>query len=206
VTRSAREAVIVDPAEVIEFWIGDRSDEPAGPERFARWFGVDPAVDVEIRQRFGPLVDEALSGGLVDWESVPLSRIALIIALDQFTRNLFREDSKSFAGDVRALSLVQRWDTVTLDALHPLERYFVLLPWMHSERLEDQLAGERAYECAIREVSAVFRPCFEQGLDFASKHRRVIERFGRFPHRNAALGRESTSEEIAFMREQGSGF
>jgi uncharacterized protein (DUF924 family) len=130
----------------------------------------------------------------------------VIVLLDQFPRNLFRDQARAFEGDRRALGLTRSFTPLELDGLHPLEHYFVLLPWMHSESLEDQRAGEAAFARAAEGLSEAFRSLFDGGLSYATRHRVVIERFGRFPHRNAALGRSSTAEEIAFLEEVGTGF
>jgi len=193
-------------AEVLDHWVGERSGTPPDEGRVARWFVADPAVDAEIHERFGALVEEALAGGLVGWEERPQERVALIVVLDQFPRNLHRDQARAFAGDPRALGLTRDFPFEELDRLHPLEHYFVLLPWMHSEDLSDQRAGEAAFARAAERVGAAFRSLFENGLVYATKHREVIERFGRFPHRNAILERSSTRAEADFLEEPGSSF
>lgn len=194
------------PEDVLGFWIGERSAEPPSDDRVARWFVADPLLDAEIERRFAGAVARALAGDLDAWAAAPPERVALIVLLDQFPRNLFRGDPRAFLGDPRALALSQATDDAACEALHPLEHYFVLLPTMHAEDLAAQRAGEAAYARAAERRGPAFRPLFENGLDFATRHRVVIERFGRFPHRNAALGRASTAEERAFLEEEGSGF
>ncbi|MBW2426595.1 MAG: DUF924 domain-containing protein [Deltaproteobacteria bacterium] len=191
---------------VLEYWLGERSETPPEEGRVARWFVANPDVDAEIRERFEPLVEEALAGGLMEWETTTGGRVASIVLLDQFPRNLFRDQARAFQGDARALALTRSFTPLELDGLHPLEHYFVLLPWMHSESLEAQRAGEAAFARAAEAAGEAFRSLFDGGLSYATRHRLVIERFGRFPHRNAALGRVSTAEEIAFMEEVGMGF
>ncbi len=194
------------PDAVLDFWLGERGEDPPTPERTTLWFGSDPDFDERIRERFGDGVEAALAGGLSSWTHEPSSRVALIILLDQFTRNLYRGDSRSFAGDVRALSLVRETTAADRATLHPLEHYFVLVPYMHAEDASTQREGETAFGRAVREVPEAFRALFENGLDYASRHRVVIERFGRFPHRNAVLGRRSTEEEERFLAENPTGF
>lgn len=196
----------MDPNAVLDFWLGDRGALPPSRERIARWFSVDPELDASIEREFGRAVERALGGGFGDWEEDPNSRVALIILVDQFPRNLYRDDPLGFAGDPRALELTRRTSEAELEPLHPVERYFALVPWMHAEDLEAQIAGETAFAASAGVVPVAFRSFFENGLDYATRHRRVIERFGRFPHRNAVLGRTSTPEEQAFIEAFGTGF
>jgi len=170
------------------------------------WFAIDPETDREIGNRFGTAVENAIAEGLSEWEAEPVDRVALIVLLDQFPRNLFRGSARAFAGESRAIDLVRRTTDEELDRLHPLERYFAIMPRMHSEDLVDEREGEAAYARAAEEVPEAFRPLFETGLEFATRHRVVIERFGRFPHRNGVLGRSSTSEERAFLEVNSTGF
>jgi len=195
-----------DAEAVLDFWLGDCDEQPPDASRVTRWFAADPEVDAAIRDRFGPLVDIALAGGLADWQRAPRERVSLIVLLDQFPRNLFRGDPRSFAGDARAIELSRQTPEAVLRGLHPIERYFAILPFMHSEALADQRAGEDAYARAAREAAGSFVGFFERGLEFATRHREVIERFGRFPHRNAVLARASTAEERAFLAEKPDGF
>jgi uncharacterized protein (DUF924 family) len=186
--------------EVLEFWFGAPSDPDRGRTR-TRWFTKDAAFDAEIARRFGELVAEARAGGLSGWVAEPQSALALLIVCDQFPRNLFRDRPEAFSLDVRALALAremvaQGWD----QRLLPIERTFVYLPLEHSESLDDQRESVRLFE-ALRDD-----PDAGGGLEWAVKHLQVIERFGRFPHRNAILGRESTPEELEFLRQPGSRF
>jgi uncharacterized protein (DUF924 family) len=184
--------------EVLDFWFG-----PAGGRGQARpeWFRKDEQFDAEIRRRFGAAHAAAALGALDGWRTAPRSMLALVIVLDQFSRNLHRGDARSFAQDRHALECARaalaRGDDATL---LPVERQFLYLPFEHSEDLADQ---DRAVEL-MRALEA-----FEatRGLaEWAERHRAVIRRFGRFPHRNAVLGRASTSAEAEFLRQPGSGF
>lgn len=188
--------------EVLEFWFGD--DPIAVPEAISRrWFRADPAFDAEIRQRFAALREQAIRGELKGWEKEPRSRLALIILVDQFSRNLFRNDPHAFEHD----PLAQRWclDGLALGhdrGLAPNERMFFYLPLEHGESLELQ---DRCCEL-FADVVKTAGPEFDEIRRYAEKHRDIIRRFGRFPHRNQALGRRSTPEELEFLKQPGSRF
>lgn len=186
---------------VLDFWFGAPGSPEHGKPREC-WFRKDLDFDAAIRARFGSVVNEALAGGLVDWAGDPRTALALLLLLDQFPRNLFRQSAEAFAGDPRARLLARemvaaRWD----EGLLPVERVFVYLPFEHSEDLADQ---DRAV--ALFAALAKAQPGFAGFLDFAERHREVIGRFGRFPHRNAALGRASTPAEALYLAQPGSGF
>ncbi len=182
----------------MRFWFGD--DAAYGKPSKA-WFVKNPEFDREIRARFLPLYDQAAVGELDHWQSVPGECLALVIALDQFPRNLFRGEARAFASDAHALGTARRALEAEYDAdMLPVERLFLYLPFEHSESLEDQwramaLIGRLA---PWPETADTF-PC-------AVRHWDVVRRFGRFPHRNAALGRGSTPEELEFLKQPGSGF
>lgn len=187
-----------DAASVLEFWFGaGAADAPREV-----WFRKDPAFDDEIRRRFGGLVEDALAGRLDHWESAgPESALALVIVLDQFTRNLFRDTLRMFAGDDRALAIARRLvDSGADRRLTPVQRWFAYMPFEHAESLAEQ---ERAV-ALFDELRAY--PASAGAYDWAVRHRDVIRRFGRFPHRNEILGRESTADEIAFLATPGSRF
>jgi uncharacterized protein (DUF924 family) len=164
----------------------------------AQWFRKDPAFDRQVRERYGDLTEEALAGALEGWAESPASGLALVLLLDQFPRQLWRGTAKAFAGDPAALGLSrsaidQGW--LELEASPP-RRQFWLMPLMHSESLAVQ---EQALELFARFTSP-------ETTAFARRHRDVIARFGRFPHRNTALGRTSSHEEQAFLEQPGSRF
>lgn len=173
--------------DVLAFWFADP----------ARWFRKDPAFDAEIHARFGALHAAIEAGEHEAWRTTPRGALAYVIALDQFARNMFRGTPRSFASDPRALAAataaIARGDAA---ALTPPERVFLYMPLMHSEDLADQ----------DRCVALFAALGIAENLAFAEAHRAVIRRFGRFPHRNAILGRPSTPEEIAFLAEPGSSF
>jgi uncharacterized protein (DUF924 family) len=184
------------PTEVHSFWFGF----PPGASR-PEWFRKDAAFDERIRARFGALHEAASRLELEKWRSEADTMLALVVVLDQFSRNLYRGEARAFAQDAHARECANqalaRGDDV---ALLPVQRQFLYLPLEHSEDLADQ---ERCVEL-MRSLEA-YEPT--KGLtEWAEKHRVIIARFGRFPHRNAALGRASTPEEIEFLRQPGSSF
>jgi len=186
---------------VLDFWFGAPGSNEFGSARKA-WFMKDAAFDAAIRERFGALVERALRGELEAWGDEPRSSLAQILLLDQFTRNAFRGSARSFAGDARALAAASRMVGSRQDeALAPFMRAFVYLPFEHAEGLAMQDEAIRLFTKLVSEA-----PELADMLDYAHRHREVIERFGRFPHRNEILGRLSTAEEIAFIQRPGSGF
>lgn len=176
-----------DPAAVLDFWFGQ-------PPK--AWFTKDIAFDGEIRRRFGDTYEAARARRLDAWLEAPRGCLAYIILLDQFPRNMFRGEAAAFATDPLALSATRRmlesgWDR----GLGVDERTFAYLPLEHSEVLDDQdLCCE------------LMRPLGDEVYRYALRHRDIIRRFGRFPHRNATLGRASTPEEVEFLKQPGSGF
>ena len=160
------------------------------------WFEKNPAFDAEIRARFLPLYERAAGGELEAWRAEPASCLALVILLDQFPRNMFRGSARAFAADALALQAARHAVTLGFDrGLSADERTFLYLPFEHSESLADQVRG-----CEL------MRPLGDEVYRYAVRHKEIIERFRRFPHRNAALGRASTAEEIEFLKQPGSGF
>lgn len=183
-------------AEVLDFWFG--SATAPRPE----WFRKDPAFDATIRQRFGPTIEQALAGPLAGWDTSAAAMLAQVIVLDQFTRNAFRDTARAFAGDPRALALARELVARAWDRdLTPLQRWFAYLPFEHAEDMAMQQESLRLFETLARE-----HPALADGALWAHKHHEVIARFGRYPHRNALLGRESTPEERLYLQQPGSGF
>jgi uncharacterized protein (DUF924 family) len=184
--------------EVLRFWFGEA--QPLASR--AEWFRKSDAFDLEVAQRFGPLIEQALRGELLDWRDDAETALARIIVLDQFTRNTFRHTPRAFAGDALALAATRAMLAAGQDeALHPLQRLFVYLPLEHAEDLAAQDESVRLFtrlDAASPDANGL--------LDYAQRHRDVIARFGRFPHRNAILGRASTPEELAFLSQPGSSF
>ncbi len=187
--------------EILAFWFGSPAEVDHGKARPA-WFRKDEAFDEEIRRRFLAEVEAALAGRRDDWAEAPGSALALLILLDQFPRNLFRNTARAFAGDGQALALArqvigQGWDRDLL----PVQRVFVYLPFEHSEALADQ-----EYSITLFDALGEAHPVLAPFVDFAHRHREVIVRFGRFPHRNALLARSSSADETDYLAQPGSGF
>jgi uncharacterized protein (DUF924 family) len=193
--------------DVLQFWFGDGDDAQSIARNAQRWWQADAAFDAEIAQHFSRLRERAIGGELDDWASSPQGRLALIVLVDQFSRNLLRRDPRAFEHD----PLARRWCKDGLDAgadvpLRPIQRVFFYLPLEHSESIADQDRAVRLFTHLRDEVPVALREPFANFLNYAQRHRDVIARFGRFPHRNAVLGRSSTAEEIAFLQQPGSSF
>lgn len=189
------------PADVLHFWFGDTwpRDWPED-DRNPRWFGGGAELDQQIRKRFGPLVDAALHGALAQWESAMPSRLALLILLDQFSRNVHRGQAQAFAGDGQAQRLVLQ--SLALEQDHELPivgRVFLYMPLMHAESLPLQYECVARFTALARHAPPAIAQRLQGHLGAAHQHLAIIEKFGRFPHRNAALGRESTDAEQAFL-------
>lgn len=188
--------------DVLDFWFLPAGADGHGKVREA-WFRKSEAFDAEVSARFGPLLEHALAGGLHEWDQEGAQgTLARIVLLDQLTRNAWRGQGASFAGDALALAAALRLADSGADrSLTPLQRWFAYMPFEHAE-------DARMQERAVELFSGLARhgQVFEGALDYARRHRDVIARFGRFPHRNAILGRSSTPEEIAYLSEPGSGF
>lgn len=192
----------MDAQEVLDFWFLPASSAGHGKQR-AEWFGKDDAFDAVIRERFGAAIDHAIAGGLREWdEQGPRGVLARILVLDQFTRNAYRGTPRSFAGDALALSAARQLvESGAHLALSPWERSFAYMPFEHAE---DARMQEQAVE--LFTALAAEHAGFDASLDYAHRHRGVIARFGRFPHRNPILGRASTPEEREYLAQPGAGF
>ena len=192
----------MDAQEVLDFWFLPASSAGHGKQR-AEWFDKDDAFDAVIRERFGAAIDHAIAGGLREWdEQGPRGVLARILVLDQFTRNAYRGTPRSFAGDALALSAARQLvESGAHLALSPWERSFAYMPFEHAE---DARMQEQAVE--LFTALAAEHAGFDASLDYAHRHRGVIARFGRFPHRNPILGRASTPEEREYLAQPGAGF
>ena len=188
--------------DVLDFWFLPPGSEGYGAAR-DEWFRKDDAFDALVRERFGPLVEQAIGGGLREWDRQgPRESLARILLLDQFTRNALRGKAESFAGDALALEAAQRLLESGADGeLLPVQLWFSYMPFEHAENMAMQEQSVTLFSAL-----AAAKPQLDGALDCARKHRAVIERFGRFPGRNAALGRVSTAEEVAYLAQGGSGF
>ena len=190
-----------DAQEVLDFWFGPPGSPTHGTRR-PEWWRKDPAFDAAVRMRFGALIECALRGELEVWAATPEGALAQVLLLDQLTRNAFRDTPRAFAGDARALAAAQAMVGRRQDeALPPEQRAFVYMPYEHAEGLAMQEEAIRLFARLAAEA-----PSQEEQLDYARRHHAIIERFGRFPHRNRILGRRSTPEEAAFLEQPGSGF
>ncbi len=195
--------------DVLEFWFSALTAEGAvEPDVSARWWKKDPDFDELIRKRFGETHQQAASGTLDEWATTPRGRVALVILLDQFSRNLFRGDARTFAQDPKALALaLEGIERGEHERIAPMEAYFLLMPLMHSEDRDAQNRVGGLFESLAASTEAEGpKKLLLGGAHYAKLHRDIVVRFGRFPHRNAVLGRESTPEEVEFLKQPGSSF
>lgn len=194
--------------EVLGYWFGDAADDAgvlAG--KSALWFGAGAEVDEDIRRRFADLREQAVTGALDAWLATPRGRLALVILVDQFSRNLFRGDARAFEHDALARVWVDEGLLLGMDAaMRPVERVFFYLPLEHSESIADQQRSVALFDALREAAPSALRQRFDEFYDYAVRHHDVVARFDRFPHRNAVLGRESTDEERAFLAQPGSSF
>lgn len=175
--------------EILDFWFN--------PEHQSLWFSKSDAFDQKIRQNFSKVHAQAVQAELWSWRKTADGRLAEIIVLDQFSRNLYRDQPLAFAQDGLALALAQEAISLNLDAqLNPEQRSFLYMPFMHSE-------SKMMHEFALKLFQRLGNPV---NLDYEKRHKKIIERFGRYPHRNKILGRESTPEELEFLDQPGSSF
>jgi uncharacterized protein (DUF924 family) len=193
--------VMNDQDKVLSFWIEPKpvtEDELAARGKI--WFMGGKEIDQQIHEEFGGLVEAATRGELDDWAATARGRLALVILLDQFPRNMYRGSPRAFASDAKAVELAASgYDTGLFDAFDSIDHLFMSLPFSHSENLEHQ---KRAVQHGVHYANTArpeWKKMMQQGVDFARKHLDVIARFGRFPHRNAVLGRESTPEETEYL-------
>lgn len=184
---------MIAPDAVLDFWFAGDSTRHR-----AAWFKQDAAFDAACA-RFADALRTARSGGLDHWAETPRALLALIVLLDQFSRNLHRGSPDAYAADARARALARDAVARGFDrALHPVERCFIYLPFEHSEDVADQNESVRLFETMRLALG-------DATVEYAYRHRDLIRRFGRFPHRNAVQGRESTAEELRYLAELGAG-
>jgi uncharacterized protein (DUF924 family) len=187
------------PGDVLAFWFAPAPDGAiaARPE----WFRKDHTFDTTIRTRFGSLVEHAIAGAHDEWRATPRGALALVIVLDQFTRNIHRDSARAFAGDARALRIARSVVAHGGDALlHAYERWFLYMPFEHAEDIAAQAESIALFTRLARDMGS------QEPLEWAERHAAVVRRFGRFPHRNAFVGRASTDDEVAFLQTHGSRF
>lgn len=189
------------PADVLDFWLGDGMARGWPTQDMnKRWFQGGAALDEEIRTRFGADVVQAVGGALQSWEGPIHSRLALVILLDQFSRNVYRGTAQAFASDARARQLTLRTLAAHEDLQLPwVARVFLYMPLMHAEEAALQQECVACFSRLLAEAPESLKPRIQGNLDFAREHQAIITRFGRFPYRNAVLRRVSTPEEEAFL-------
>jgi uncharacterized protein (DUF924 family) len=190
--------------DVLDFWFGP-ADDPGHLHARPQWFRKDAAFDAQVAQRFGGLIEQALDGGIDSWVAPPLAALpalARVIVLDQFPRNAFRNSARMFAGDAMALQTARALVASGLDRqLSGVQRQFAYLPFEHAEDRAHQRTSVQLFEQLGRD-----EPALAGLLEWAQRHHDIVERFGRFPHRNALLGRLSSAEELEFLQQPGSSF
>lgn len=179
----------MDATDILKFWFEELSPKD--------WFSADPGLDDRIRERFSPLLESARRAELFRWRVNGIGRLAEILVLDQFSRNVYRGTPAAFSADPLALALAQEAVALRCEQdWDPARRAFLYMPFMHSESLI-------IHEVALQLFSA---PGLENNLDFEKRHKAILDRFGRYPHRNRILARSSTPEEEEFLRQPGSSF
>lgn len=198
-------APLATPTDVLDFWLGDGVQLGWPTQDLSKqWFGGGAGLDEEIKSRFSPRVLQALDGALGDWtqaaQTPALGQLAEVILLDQFTRNVFRGQGRAFSGDARAQALVMHTLALKDDLQLPwVGRVFMYMPLMHAENLALQTECVARFAQLVADAPQHLKERLQGNLDFARQHEEIIARFGRFPYRNAALGRTSTADEEAFL-------
>ena len=198
----------VSADDILDFWFGPPSSNAVIAARQGKlWFGKSAVNDQAVACRFADTLIDATAGRLVHWMATPRGRLALVIVLDQFPHHIHRDRPQAFATDPQALALsLAALDIGEEAQLSPIERVFLYLPLEHAESLALQERAVALFDALARDAADDERALFDNFLDYAIKHRDVVARFGRFPHRNAILGRASTPEETEFLKQPGSRF
>ena len=192
-------------SSILDFWFENRADPPESARK--KWFMKSDDFDKKIKELFYQDIISALESEPSSWTESAEIALAGVILLDQFTRNVFRDSPEAFSGDTIALLICKNIIRQNKDLeLNPFERVFLYVPFMHSENLEDQKTCVKLFEKLINSVDESIKDRFTANLDYAEQHLEVIEKFGRFPHRNAILERLNTEEEIEYLNQPGSGF
>lgn len=200
--------MVATPEAILDYWFGAPGSAAEVAERQSKlWFGKQPEKDRDISERFTPTFNAAIDGALGSWADSPRGRLALVIVLDQFPHHIHRDTPQAFAQDAKALALSLAALANGEDKqLTPIERVFLYLPLEHSESLAMQDLSVAQCQQLSAEAIASERTLFDNFLDYAHKHREVVLKYGRFPHRNDTLGRPSSPEEAAFLTRPGSRF
>lgn len=196
-------------ASILEFWFGplNADDSTIAGRQSGLWWGKNEQTDIDIRKRFEPQVQAAGAGKLDEWKASPEGWLALILLLDQFPRNIYRDTPDMYRFDHRAQALCVEGLEAGIDTnLRLIQRMFFYLPLEHSESADDQAKCVDLMRGLVREAPEDHKAVFENFVGFAEAHQKIVDRFARFPHRNAILGRASTEEEIKFLKQPGSSF
>ena len=198
----------MDSEDVLSFWLGPLDGSGmASEEVAARWYKKDETFDREVRVRFEVTWHRVRAGEYDTWLATPRGRLAYVIVLDQLSRNMFRNSARAFEGDEQALEATERGIELGHDqALRGDERVFLYMPFQHCERLEVQERGVELFRAFHGDCQGRLREHVAENLRFAERHRDIIAEWGRFPHRNAVLGRASSVEERDFLEQPGSSF
>lgn len=189
---------------VLTFWFGSATGQDPSAETQKRWWTKSDEFDATVRETFGDLHASLMSGASSEWQDTPRGCLARVIVFDQFSRNMFRNTAEAFASDPLAVATTDRIlerEMLTELGLH--EQLFALMPLMHAESRERQAQSVKQFEALAARCPD---ESFVRNVDYAYRHKRIIDRFGRYPHRNAIVGRDSTAEELAFLEEPGSSF
>ncbi|HKI73398.1 MAG TPA: DUF924 family protein [Pseudomonadales bacterium] len=191
-----------NPADdIIEFWIGPAATDPEESSARARlWYQSTPESDEDLRHRFGDLLNQAEQGELEHWRETANGTLALVILMDQFSRNLYRGTAQAFSNDDHVAAVAEQAVDTGLDQqMSWIGRAFLYHPFEHSERIDRQERSVELFSKLVEDAPGDWKKHLEGFAEYAAEHRNVVKQFGRFPHRNAVLGRESTPEEIAYL-------
>lgn len=192
---------------ILNFWFADIGDGFEIGQQQALWYGGGEALDQDIREQFAPWLQSAKADLLKDWCNTPQGTLALVLLLDQFSRNIHRGDGEAFAGDAQALAIVKEGVENGVDLqLTWVQRSFFYMPFEHSEQLSDQNQAVELFEQLLLQAPNSGEKYLQSSLRFAIHHREIIQQFGRFPHRNESLQRESTVQELAYLNSGGARF
>jgi uncharacterized protein (DUF924 family) len=195
--------------DILSYWLGQLNPETgqSTENKFPLWFGKSQETDDHLRETYGSLLEKAKAGELKDWEESPESLVALVILMDQFSRNIFRGTSGMYAADEKALSLSKQVVESGQDEQLPTAmRVFLYMPFMHSEELEDQEKCIEIFKKLKEQVPESIKDSIENNVIYAIKHRDIVKEYGRFPHRNEILSRANTPEEEVYLAQPGAGF
>lgn len=193
--------------EVHRYWFGDsENDHEVIQQKGKLWFGKDAVVDRYIRETFGDLIDLAGEGSLDMGNGTPRQRLSVILLIDQFRRNVYRNDPRSFDADPLARELAGGLCLSGSESLRPIEKVFLYLPFEHSELIADQKKSIALFRGLLENSPPETRDTYQGFYDYAVRHYEIVARFGRFPHRNSILGRKSSLEELDFLKQPGSSF